>query len=99
MSYPNFQLSRILPVIGLAFALSTPITALAEGAHVAPVDINSASAETLADALNGIGLSRAQDIVDYRKSHGPFEKPADLAKVKGVGQTTVEKNLERIQVK
>lgn len=99
MSYPNFHLSRILPVIGMVFALSTPLPAMAEGAHVAPVDINTASAETLADALNGIGLSRAQDIVEFRESHGPFEKPADLAKVKGVGQATVEKNLERIQVK
>jgi competence protein ComEA len=66
---------------------------------VAPVNINTASAATLADALNGIGESRAQDIVEYRKNHGPFEEPADLAKVKGVGQSTVEKNLERIQVK
>lgn len=99
MSYPNLHLSRILPVIGMVFALSAPLPVLAEGAHAAPVDINTASAETLADALNGIGMSRAQDIVEYRKSHGPFEKPADLVKVKGVGQTTVEKNLERIQVK
>jgi competence protein ComEA len=99
MSYPNLHLSRVLPAIGLVFALSTPFPAMAEGAHVAPVDINTASAETLADALNGIGLARAQDIVEYRKSHGPFEKPADLARVKGVGPTTVEKNLERIQVK
>ncbi len=99
MSHPNSYLSRLLPAIGIVFALSTPLPALAEGAHVAPVNINTANAQTLADALSGIGEARALDIVEYRKTHGPFEKPADLARVKGVGQSTVEKNLERIQVK
>ncbi len=99
MSYLNPQLSRLLSAIGLVCALSTPLNALAESAHVAPVNINTASAQNLADALSGIGESRARDIVEYRKNHGPFEKPEDLAKVKGVGQSTIEKNLERIQVK
>ena len=99
MSYLNSPLSRLLSPIAMVCALAIPLPAMAEGAHVAPVNINTASAETLADALNGVGESRARDIVEYRDTHGPFEKPADLAKVKGVGESTVAKNLERIQVK
>lgn len=61
-------------------------------AQAAPVDINTADAKTLASAMTGVGLKRAQLIVDYRAKNGPFKSVDDLAKVKGVGRTTVDKN-------
>ena len=40
--------------------------------HAAPVDINTADAATLAQAVSGIGPSKAQAIVDYRTTNGRF---------------------------
>jgi competence protein ComEA len=99
MVYRSSFFRHILSGLGLVFALSAPMAGFAQTSHVAPVNINTASAETMADALQGVGLSRAEGIVNYRTTNGPFKNPADLAKVKGIGQSTVEKNLERIQVK
>ena len=62
-----------------------------------PVDVNTADAKTLAKELDGIGLSKAQAIVDYREEHGPFKGPQDLARVKGVGQKTIEHNLDNLR--
>jgi competence protein ComEA len=62
------------------------------------VDINRASASELAAALNGVGESKAQAIVDYRTQHGPFKSAEQLAQVRGIGLKTVEKNMERIEV-
>ena len=84
--------SRLVVLVALAL----PLGAWAAEPNIAPVDINSASAETLADALQGVGMSRAQAIVTFRNSHGPFEKPEDLVKVKGIGELTLAKNLGRI---
>jgi len=63
-----------------------------------PVNINTADARTLAKELNGIGLSRAQAIVDYREKNGPFKNADDLAKVKGIGMKVVEQNRANIRV-
>ena len=62
------------------------------------VDINTADAETISTNLKGIGLKKAEDIVAYRKKHGAFKSPQDLAKVKGIGTKTVEKNMDKIMV-
>ncbi len=61
-----------------------------------PVNINTADAATLARELNGVGISKATLIVEYRDSHGDFKTADDLAKVKGIGKVTVEKNRENI---
>lgn len=54
------------------------------------VSINNADAPTLAGALRGIGLSKAEAIVAYRNEHGPFKSVDDLVNVKGIGQKTLE---------
>ena len=82
----------------VCIALALPLSAAAADAHVAPVNINSASAETLADALQGVGARKAEAIVAFREQHGPFGKPEDLTKVKGIGEATLANNLARIQV-
>ncbi|MCH7894688.1 MAG: helix-hairpin-helix domain-containing protein [Proteobacteria bacterium] len=61
-----------------------------------PVNINTADAETLARELNGVGISKAALIVAYRDSHGAFKTADDLAKVKGIGKATIEKNRDNI---
>ncbi|MGD8346056.1 MAG: helix-hairpin-helix domain-containing protein [Lysobacterales bacterium] len=57
-----------------------------------PVNINSASAEDIADSLTGIGLSKAQAIVAYREEHGAFIHIDELVNVKGIGVRTVDRN-------
>ena len=57
-----------------------------------PVNINSASAEEISESLKGIGLSKAELIVKYRKTHGSFTHVDELVNVKGVGLRTIDKN-------
>ena len=67
-------------------------------ASAGPVDINTADAETISTELNGIGMTKARAIVEYRKKYGPFKSPEDLSLVKGIGDRTVELNRANILV-
>ncbi len=60
------------------------------------VNLNTADAATIDRVLLNVGPSKAQAIVDYRKEHGAFKSPEQLALVKGIGLKTVEKNRDRI---
>ncbi|MDI3425511.1 helix-hairpin-helix domain-containing protein [Enterobacter sp. V87_3] len=62
----------------------------------ARVSINSASAEDLARAMNGVGLKKAQAIVSYREEYGPFKTLDDLKQVPGMGSSLVERNLSHL---
>ena len=64
----------------------------------APIDINTADAAAIAQAMVGIGDKKAADIVAYRKANGPFKSIEELANVKGVGQKMIENNRENIFV-
>ena len=72
-------------------AVLLPVLALA-----GPVNINTADAETISRSLQGVGLSKARAIVEYREKHGPFKSPDDLSLVKGIGDRTVEINRDNI---
>ncbi|MEM1090403.1 MAG: helix-hairpin-helix domain-containing protein [Pseudomonadota bacterium] len=63
-----------------------------------PVDVNRASAEEIARSLDGVGLSKAEAIVAYRKLNGAFKHRDELVKVKGIGLATVERNRDYIQI-
>jgi competence protein ComEA len=81
----------LLLSLALAFASFGAVAADA-------VNINTADAATLATALNGIGQSKAEAIVAYRESNGPFKSVDQLADVKGVGLKTVDKNRTQMTV-
>ena len=49
------------------------------------IDLNTASVADLT-RLPGIGEKRAQAIVDYRESSGPFQSVEELTEVKGIGE-------------
>jgi len=61
-----------------------------------PVNVNSASAEEIAESLKGIGLSKAEAIVSYRETNGQFKHIDELVNVKGIGIRTVDINREYI---
>ena len=60
------------------------------------VNINTADAGALDAVLLNVGPAKAEAIVQYRREHGAFKSVEELAMVKGIGLTTVEKNRERI---
>ena len=63
-----------------------------------PVDINTASAEVLAETISGVGIKRAQAIVTHRQENGPFLTVDDLVDVSGVGQTTVDRSRDLLTI-
>ena len=64
-----------------------------------PVNINMATAEEIAEALNGIGITKAEALVAYRTANGKFSSAAQIVNVKGIGEAIFEKNKADIQVK
>lgn len=67
-------------------------------ANTSIVNINRASIAELT-TLDGIGAKRAQDIIDYRLTHGDFTSVEDLAHVKGIGDKTLAKFRHRLSVR
>lgn len=72
---------------------------LSSTTSAAPVNINTANATEIADALNGIGLEKAQAIVEYRSINGLFSSADQIIFVRGIGESTYEKNKSDILVK
>ncbi|GAA4364547.1 ComEA family DNA-binding protein [Kangiella marina] len=62
------------------------------------VNINTASSSQLAATLKGVGLKKAQAIIDYRNKFGPFKSVDELTAVKGIGSKTLQKNRAKISI-
>jgi len=78
----------------LALALACALPAFA----ATPVDINHADATTIANSLDGIGLSKANAIVAWRNAHGSFKSADDLRQIKGIGDKTLARNHDAIRL-
>ncbi len=96
----NYYLKIMLSALFLAltpavFAVQAPSQATTQAEMV---DINSADAATLALVLEGVGMTKAQEIVAYRELHGKFDSIEQLLEVKGIGAATLEKNRHRLIV-
>ncbi len=61
------------------------------------VNINTATSSEL-QALNGVGESTANAIIQYREENGMFKSVEDLANVKGIGSKKVEKFTDSVTV-
>jgi len=83
---------HIMPKFIAAFALALALQFAGAGFAIAAVNINTATKDELI-ALPGIGPAKAQAILDYRKTNGPFKAVDDLRNVKGIGA----KQLERLR--
>ena len=106
--FPVTQSRLLVQTALLALTLCAGQSSLAQtGADASPaaplsgdlvqVNVNEADAATIADILVGIGMSRAQAIVEYREEHGQFMSLEDLAEVNGVGEATIVNNKDRIR--
>lgn len=54
------------------------------------VNINTATAEEIAENLDGIGETIAQRIVEYREQNGNFSNIEDIKNVSGIGDSKYE---------
>lgn len=61
------------------------------------IDLNSADADQLM-TIPGIGQTRAQDILSYRRTHGRFESTEELMQISGIGTGLYEKIKEYVTV-
>ena len=84
----------VFHLAAIALLCLTPLGAQAEQR----VNVNTADAPAIASALSGVGLKKAEAIVDYREANGRFNAPAELTKVKGIGAAIVARNEGRIAI-
>ena len=80
-------------------SLADSSTAQSVSIESGKININTADAKTLSNILKGVGLKKAEAIIHYRNTYGPFHDIQELAEVSGIGKSTVEKNAGLIAVK
>jgi len=85
---------KTLRILGLVALLAlAPVVVMAGS-----ININTADAEALAEALDGVGPVRAQAIVEYREANGEFSSVDELLEVSGIGAGTLESLRDRVTV-
>ncbi|MFT5874626.1 MAG: competence protein ComEA [Clostridium sp.] len=62
------------------------------------ININTASREEL-KTLTGIGDAKADVIIEYREQNGGFKSVEELTKVGGIGEKTLSKFIDKIDIK
>ena len=72
----------------LLLALAVALT-LISGAAAAAINVNTASADELAQ-LDGIGEVKATAIVEDREANGDYTALDDMTRVTGIGNKTVD---------
>ena len=81
-----------------AVLAQSEVPAIAEAAQTPGVNINTASAAEIAEALSGVGGSKADAIVRYREQFGPFESVEELTEVQGIGDATLLRNRALLRI-
>lgn len=61
------------------------------------INLNTADASSIAGAIKGVGIKRAQAIVAYRKQHGPFKSFSELSNIRGISKKLITKNAAILQ--
>ena len=87
------KLMLLLLALSFVLSVSSPLFAANNG----KININQAGVEELV-TLDQVGEKYAQRIVEYRQTNGPFKKPEDIMKIKGIGSKIWEANKDRIAV-
>ena len=76
--------SMVSAVLVVAFMTASLAAAAADSSNKSVVNINTATVAELAN-LPGVGPSKAEAIVKYRKDR-PFKKVEHIMRVKGIGR-------------
>lgn len=78
---------------------SEPVPVVSETrAKQSTLNLNTADAESLQQALNGIGKAKAEAIVAYREANGPLASVDELLEIKGIGNALLERNRDKLIV-
>jgi competence protein ComEA len=85
------KVKRLVAALALSLA--------AFGVLAEPVDVNTATADQIAEAMAGVGKAKAEAIIQDREQNGKFKSIDDLARVKGIKIATIAKNRDKITVK
>jgi competence protein ComEA len=86
-------IKKVIPLMLLAFALSCG-AALAEDGDM--LNVNSATAEQLVNAVPGLSPELAQAIVSYREDMGDIQDMNELLDVDGMTKDTLEQVKKRV---
>ncbi|KZY31951.1 hypothetical protein A3729_08635 [Oleiphilus sp. HI0043] len=78
-----FLFSLLLSFSNISYADNEPNSSIQTSKAI---NINSADAQTIAKALKGVGLKKAEAIVDYRERYGEFARLEELVAVKGISR-------------
>ena len=62
------------------------------------VNVNKANSAQL-QTLNGIGPTKAGEILKYRKAHGAFKSVDELLEVKGIGPKTLQHIKSQVSIR
>ena len=91
---------KLIFVIAITLASSLNSLTFAQSAadSVQLINLNRASAEQLAEALDGVGIARARAIVQHRENYGEFDQVEELLMVSGIGDSILEANRNRMIV-
>ena len=88
----TIKISALLIFLVWLFIMNLPLVLAFD-----KININTAGQEKL-ETLNGIGSSKAQAIINYRKINGNFKAIEEIMQVKGIGQATFDKIKDEITV-
>ncbi|MCC5902342.1 MAG: ComEA family DNA-binding protein [Halomonas sp.] len=82
-------------VTALLLSLSLGLSSAALAQAIAPINVNTADEELLAE-LPGIGPSRAAAIIEEREANGAFADADDLTRVSGIGTATIDRMRDQL---
>jgi competence protein ComEA len=97
------QLVVYVPEIGEAWPEEVTPTSLSPAASGnqeddSKININTADQAKLKE-LAGIGEKKAQEIINYREKHGPYQTIEAITEVSGIGEKTLENIQDMITIK
>jgi competence protein ComEA len=72
--------------------------AVVQVAEVGKINLNTADVSMLQRELSGIGETKAKAIVAYREAHGAFASVDELLEVKGIGESILAKNRDKLSI-
>lgn len=92
----------VLSFSSFAFAAEIPANSpspkvVDSATHQVAVNINTADVSELTK-LKGVGLKKAEAIVEWRKANGNFKTVDQLIEVNGIGEATLTANRENIRI-
>jgi competence protein ComEA len=93
-------LAKLLPylkMIGDSAEVKAFLTVEESKEILGKININSASKSHLM-SLTGIGEGKADAIIEYRKTNGPFKSIEEIKNVKGIGESIYQKIMGKIKV-